>query len=399
VNDSLKGGELHHFLKQVKPAWVTFAGISGVNTLGEQVDFNDGSALWVTQMNCDVVIVGVPEVRNSIDNSTSDGAPALIRKWLYGMRNVSSPLRIADAGDVCGNTLNDRYEALFEVIKAFSQTGARVLVLGGSQDLSVPVVRALKKVKPEVEMALVDVTIDVDVTNTDFSSGAYLNRLLDGGDCSVEELTVMGCQYYYYGQDQEKFLKDRHLSLLRLKEMRSPNIDQTEVVLRDASFLSFDFRAIEQQQGWLPGAVSPNGINPVDACQIMWYAGSSDLMQVVGLFEVPASQVDFSQAGPLSAQMIWHFLEGMGARCGDYPLKSLEEYKYIVVPMDEYSENLHFFHNQANNRWWFEVPFNDSSKVVSCHQKDYENALNKELPPKWWRYFLKSKKNIELTKK
>ncbi len=391
--------ELHHFLEPVKSSWVRYSGISEGEMLGAQVSFNNGNPRWLENTHCDVVIVGVPEARNSPDNPTAAVAPALVRHWLYGMRKTTSELRIGDAGDVRGITLNDRYTALQQVVKILTCKGIKVVLVGGSQDLSLPVVKALKECNHATgPITLVDAGIDLDVTNSDFSSRAFLNRLVDTEPGIVEELTIMCCQYYFYSPAQEKFLRERYFSLLRLNEVRSPNINYAEVVLRDSSFLSFDFGAIENQRHNLQGALSPNGLSAADGCQIMWYAGAADVMQVAGLFEVPAADDQISAIGPLSAQLIWHFLEGMGARCGDYPLKSLEAYKYVVVPVAGMDETLHFYHNQMNNRWWLQVPFHGKTKVVPCHEEDYKTALKNELPPKWWRYFLRSKRDTEPVK-
>ncbi len=384
--------ELHHFLEPVKTSWALYSGIRSGEMLGDQVDFNNGNPRWFENLHCDVMLVGVPEARNSPDNPTTAAAPELLRHWLYGMRKTTSGLRIGDAGDVRGKTLNDRYAALQQVVKILIHKEIKVVLVGGSQDLSVPVVKALKECSHAGAIAIVDAGIDLDVTHTDFSSRAFLNHLVGADHSIVDELSIMGCQYYFCSPAQEKFLKERYFSMLRLRELRSPNIDYAEVVLRDSSFLSFDFGALENQPHSLPGALSPNGLSAADACRIMWYAGAADLMKVAGLFEVPVVSDHTSANGPLSAQLIWHFLEGMGARCGDYPFKPLEVYKYLVVPVAELDETLHFYHNQMNNRWWLEVPFYEKTKVVPCHEDDYKTALKNELPQKWWRYFLRSKK-------
>jgi hypothetical protein len=142
----------------------------------------------------------------------------------------------------------------------------------------------------------------------------------------------------------------------------------------------------------------PNGFSNEEACRIFWYAGASDLIMLAALFNVQPFEQNENSV-PLAAQMLWHFLEGQSTRCGDYPVRSVEGYELKIVYLQQYEENLKFYHNSENDRWWITVTDNSGEKIVPCHRDDYDLALRKEIPDVWWHHFFKTKANKELTKR
>lgn len=380
---------INNYIEPVKPTWVSYPGISTEESVGAQIVWFDGTAEWFRDEDYDIAIIGVPEVRNS-QRSVSDKAPDLIRKWLYGMRAVSSGEKIADFGNVKGNSLNDRYFAVNEIVTFLEQRGVAVLVLGGSQDLTVPVCGFFHKKEKRLNLAVVDAFIDFHPRNEDFSDSAFLNKLVaDFGTKNIEDLNILGCQTYYCSDEQERFLTNNHFRLIRLKDLRDEKISSVEVLLRQAEVMSFDFSAIKGQPVLPEQNLMPNGFSEQEACRIFWYAGASDGLKVAGIFNFPLSYKDGSNQGPLAAQMCWHFLEGRGARSGDYPVRSYQDYELKVVYIDEFDATLKFYHNPENNRWWLMVPSEGGERVVSCEETDYQTAMDKELPALWWHFFIK----------
>jgi hypothetical protein len=388
--------EIVHYLEPLKKKWVACPGISTEASLGGLTMFFDGASAWFDNNEFDVGIIGIPEVRNSTRPLLPE-VPALVRNWLYGMRRVSSGLRIADLGDIKGNGLKDRYYALSEVISYLHRKGVTVFLIGGSQDLTLPASRFLNQQNEEGNIVIVDAFLDVDPKCLDFSSSAFIHKLTEETGNKIGDLSVLGTQLYYCSKEQEDFMDKFHFPIVRLRDLRAERIDYFEVFIRNASLLSFDFGALKGQPSLPSRAKMPNGFSEEEACRMLWYAGASDMLKVVGLFDIA-----IDQAGEMStvtaAQMIWHFLEGCGAREGDYPLKPIEEYELKAVYLEEYDETLKFYHNPVNNRWWITVPDTKGYKIVPCHADDYKSALNKELPQIWWRYFIRMAGNNEINK-
>ncbi len=386
--------EVYHYLEPSKPDWISYSGFSKGESLGENTIWFDGSVEWFGNNKFDTAIVGVPEIRNS-QRIVSEQAPEQIRKWLYGMRNQSSDQVVADLGNIRGSSLNDRYLALREVLDFLENRGVIVLILGGSQDLTVPACGFIEKAKRKLTLAVVDAFIDFDSAGEDFSDSSFLNKLItDFGKENIEDLNILGYQTYYCSGEQEYFMSENHFRLDRLKDLRGVNIESVDVLLRQMEVLSFDFSAIKGQPVLPGGQRMPNGFSNEEACRIFWYAGASDVLKVAGIFNMPGPISGTDSSAPLAAQMCWHFLEGRGARCGDYPARSVEDYELKAVYLDEYDQTLRFYFNPENERWWVLVPAGfDNEKVVPCSKKDYQAATEQELPSTWWHYFIKYRKD------
>lgn len=381
--------DIVHYLEPYKPIRKSIPGISHEESLAAQVSFFGGGEEWFRNASFQVVIVGVPESRNGADNRECDAAPNQVRKWLYAHRGDNMDITIGDAGNLLGKSINDRYHALFEVITFFQNRKSVVVVLGGSQDLSMPVFKALKSISNGVNLVTADAMLDVDTSNEDFSSRSWLSHLIAESAASLSNLSVLGIQNYYVAASQERFVTNRFFEILRLGQIRGSDVDKTEVPLRDAHFFSFDFRVIKEQPQIMEEINSPHGLEPNEACRICRYAGMGEQLNVFGLFEVPLSKSESKNNDLLAAQLVWHFIEGLTGRFGDYPNRSIDEYKYFVVPLDGEEPGLEFYHNQDNGRWWMRVPSDRGSVVMACSRDDYRKALKKEYPDRWWRSFMR----------
>lgn len=385
--------EISNYIEPVKMNRVSYQGIADEETLGNHILFFDGTSQWFLDKKFDVAILGVPETRNC-QRAVSAEAPGIIRRWLYGMRKISSGEVIADLGNVKGNSLNDRYIALNEVAEFLVQQGVVVLVLGGSQDLTEPLCGGYLKTVRKFSLTVVDSFIDLLPGNDDFSERTFLNKLIaDYGSENIEDLSLLGCQNYYCSSEQEQLLDDHYFRLARLKDLRDGNIETVEVFLRQSDILSFDFSAIKGMPVLPEGNNMPNGFSELEACRILWYAGASDVLKIVGLFNLPAGNYEGGEYGPLAAQMCWHFLEGRGARCGDFPARSFQGYELKAVYLEEFDASLKFYHNPANGRWWLMVPYDDNERLIPCAENDYKDAVAEELPALWWHFFMKNSKN------
>ena len=384
--------ELHYYLEPSLKNWHKRPGFSDNEALGDMVDFFDGAEDWFDKHEFDIAIIGVPNVKGA-SKDTFETVPGEIRYWLYGLRRITGPLRIADLGNVRGQTLNDRYQAMEEVVEYLNANNVWIVVIGGSQDFTVPLSRGLKKSSDIFDIAIADALVDVDPGEKDFSADTFIHKLGEESNGKLDKVTVLGAQHYFLAPGQEDYMARQHYPVFRLRELKGDQIGRTEPVLRDASLFSFDFCAIEAPTD-LGFGMNPFGFSGAEACRMFWYAGASERMQAIGLFNVSVSAEEGFRTS-LGALLIWHALEGTSARCGDYPRRSIEDYQYKVVYIDDYDQNLRFFHNPENNRWWLEVPWHHGSKIIACHESDYDNAVMKEIPEIWWLYFFKTVDNQE----
>jgi arginase family enzyme len=362
-------------------------GLQKEETLGDKVVFFDGSDNWFTNVKPKMVLVGVEESRNAFDNKSCDQAPALIRQWLYSMRGFVDGSVICDAGNVRGNKVIDRYNALREVSSFFLQKKAVVIVLGGSQELTRSLVESLSCQQQEMSLVVVDAMVDAGESG-DFSSRNWLSAALLNGTAAKINLTVAGLQNFLVSNKESDFLENNNAEVFGLGKIRRELMQNIEVPFRDADLTSIDFRVLENQP-LVEGVLSPQGLDNYDACAMCRYAGLSDRLKVFGLFETPFSQNQKDSTGWLAAQMIWHFIEGVNNRFYDYPVASTDNYRSYMVAINGLNEPLKFYQNPINDRWWLVVGDNDGvEKLVACMPEDYKSALQNELPDKWWHYYV-----------
>jgi arginase family enzyme len=381
--------EIIHYLEPANTSWNSIPGISTEESLGGMVSFYQGNENWFRECKFGLVVIGVPEDRNGFDNRFCAESPNTIRKFLYGLRGMGGEAIIGDAGNVRGNSINDRYQALKEITAWFLEKDITLIVLGGTQDITIPLYNAYSKIYGKSNLVIGDAMVDLDINNQDFSSRTWINKVVEEG--LVNDLTILGAQNYLISSAQEVYLQARYFDLLRLGEMRGGGIKKTEMPLRDSNLVSIDFRMIAGQCQVNDDVHSPHGIEHHEACQISRYAGLSDRLRIFGLFEVSASGPSAISNAALASQMVWHFMDGFLSRYKDFPIRSLDEYKYYVVHLEEFGEGLKFYQNPVNGRWWMEVPSYQENIVVSCDYDDYRKALRNEIPEKWWRFFLKCK--------
>jgi hypothetical protein len=362
-------------------------GLQKEETLGDEVAFYDGSADWFTNVAPGMVLVGVEESRNAFDNKSCDKAPAVIRQWLYSMRGFIDGSVICDAGNVRGNKVVDRYNALREVSSFFLQKKAVVIVLGGSQELTRSLVEALSLEQQELSLMVVDAMVDAGESG-DFSSRSWLSQELFSSTASQINLTVAGLQNFLVSNKETDFLAVQNAEVLGLGQIRRELMQNIEVPFRDADITSIDFRVLANQP-LIEGVLSPQGIDNYDACAMCRYAGLSDRLKIFGLFETPFSPRRKDGNGWLAAQMIWHFMEGVNNRFYDYPVASTDSYRSYMVAVNGINEPLKFYQNPVNDRWWVVVGDNNGKeKLVACAPSDYQRALQNELPDKWWHYYV-----------
>jgi len=105
--------------------------------------------------SADFVIVGCGEMRGAGIHLTKTTAPDAIRAEYYKLFHWHTQVSVADIGNVkCGATLEDTYAALRSVITELMDLKKRVVILGGTHDITTAQYRAYGS-KTESSMWLV----------------------------------------------------------------------------------------------------------------------------------------------------------------------------------------------------------------------------------------------------
>jgi len=339
-----------------------------------------------------VAIAGVPEDRNAKIRGSS-AAPDLIRNKLYNLYHVNPALKIIDLGNlISGNSVQDTYYAICDLILELKDKGIITIILGGSQDLTYGIYLAYEKLNALFNFVTVDSRLDLGIIQDEIKPESYLIPILSRKKELIFNYTNLGHQKYLVDQEDIDFLQQQFNETLRLGEIHS-NVAITEPVLRDSAFVSFDFNAI--RQGDSPGCThpSPNGLYGEEACQISKYSGLGTSLMVFGLFNIlPAADIH-EQTSHLAAQMIWYFIEGVSQRKYEEPSGKSTLFKKFIVSFTGKDREVVFYKSLESERWWFEVPIISNTRqkkiLISCSHEDYLSACNQEIPDRWLKAFRK----------
>ena len=339
--------------------------------------------------NFAVAIIGVGSDTNALTNKGSAAAPDAVRRQLYSLRGNLN-LQLADLGNLKkGKGLNDTFFALKDTVAELTEKRIVPIVIGGSQDLTLPMFNGLKERGGQINLTVVDSRIDLGDGGTDFNSHSFLQPIID--DAQLDQFEPLCYQSYFVPDDCLAWLKKRQGDFgVRLGIARSklPNL---EPYLRDTDLLSVDMSAVRQADAPAHALATPNGLFAEEAAQLMLYAGYADRVKALGLFELNPQFDNNEESAATAAQMIWHFLEGASKRAGDFPVRPIEGYaKYVVQQRGEKNIEFVFYNNPANDRWWLEVPIaNEQKRIVACTFDDYNFTKAGGLPERWMRFYLK----------
>ena len=325
-----------------------------------------------------VAIIGIDETRNAYPMPYAAKADN-VRYWLYQLAAFSN-FKIADFGNlILGNNVADTYSAVSYLTESLVKSGIIPIYIGGSHDLTRPIVEGLWKARGKIEIGLIDSCFDIiDSANT--TSRSYLLDILRIHTGSVQ-CNLIGNQIYLTSQSQSDLLDEYSVDKYRLGAVRN-DINCLEPVLRDCDFVSFDASAVRQADMPAAHQPSPNGLYTEEACQLANFAGVSDRSKAFGIFELVSRNTPMEMSAHLVAQIIWHYIYGVSQRENDYPACNFDRYKKIFVKLDSLNTDLVFYQNPKNDRFWMELSQKNGAAgvVVSCSKSDYIALVNNEIP-------------------
>ncbi len=353
---------------------------------GKQSHMSKGDSFegCLVEKGYNVALIGV-------NDGGKDCVADAIRHELYQLRGCFSHLKIADLGNIKEGKGKDN--ALFGLqcaIEQLTAKGITCVVMGNNQRLTTALVEGLGKNKKELALTVLDSRLDLGA-NLNAPGKINENNFLFPLSIhpAISYCNVLGYQQYYNSESQFNYMLQKNAiePTQRLGLLRN-NLQKTEPILRDTDVFSIDLNAIRQADAPAATHPSPNGLMGEEACQLMRYAGTSDRMSVIGLFGMECEFDQRNQTAALSAQMLWHLLEGLDNRVGDYPASDINNCKKLIIP-GELEFEFHFYFSAKLNRWWVEVPTKNGKKIMACQPYDYDDAKKGQTPSVWFRHFMK----------
>lgn len=344
----------------------------------------------------DLAILGVKEDRHGIGNNGCALAPDVVRKELYSLFEGNYKLKMIDLGNILqGHTIDDTYFALTAVLVELLERNIVPIILGGSQDLTYAQYKAYEKVGRIINIVAIDPRFDLGHSGEQLDSQSYMSHIILQQPNFLFNYTNIGYQTYFVDQQAISLMKHLYFDTYRIGMVRH-DMEEVEPMVRNADMLSVDISAVRMAEAPGNGNASPNGFYGEEICQVLRYAGLSDKLTSIGIYEVNPRLDRQSQTAQLAGQMIWYFIDGFYGRKDDFPPDKKKDMMKYTVTMKDFKDEVIFYRSTQSDRWWMDVPIRSRHReryerhhLVPCSYQDYQTACQNALPDRWWQTYQK----------
>lgn len=363
--------------------------------IGGQISAWDGQSPPISDKT-KIALFGVLEDRRAIDNDGCAKGPDAIRKQLFSLYREGLKDKIADLGNVeRGESPEDTHYAVTRITGSLLRAGIIPVILGGSHDLTYASYAGFEDIESNVNLAIIDNRFDIAEFRDPVDARNFLGKIILHEPNFLFNYSHIGQQAYLSDPEFMELMDKLHFDNYRLGMIKGQLIE-IEPSIRNADYLSIDMAALRAADSPGCGNAGPNGIYGEDICQMCFYAGMSDKLSCLGIYEYNPKFDLQERSAELVAEMIWCFLDGFLHRKNDFPFTDKSNYVKYTVSVTSADSEIIFYKSLLSDRWWMEVPYpsNKSNRfhrqvVVPCSYSDYQLASKDELPDKWWQTYQK----------
>ncbi|MCB0516407.1 MAG: formimidoylglutamase [Chitinophagales bacterium] len=358
---------------------------------GSQIDFNTGQSIDLSAYH--IALIGVEEDRENLVERNCAAAPDTIRRELYKLYNWEKAFKIIDLGNIKnGATVYATAEYLASVLRLLLRAKVIPIVLGGTHDLSYGQFMAYEAFNQSVNMSIVDEKIDMLIRENEINSQSFIYNILSHQPYLIDNLLQIGYQHYHTDPLLIRTFEKLQHQCYRLAYFRE-DFRRFEPLMRQSDLLAFDFSALKAADAPGQKNTSPNGLTAEEACRLMRYAGISDRLSSLGLYEYFPRHDNRYQTAQLAAQMIWHFVEGYYNRLYEYPEIYEGEFLQYTIPDKINKQALVFYKSKISGRWWLKISLGKDaqkySKIIPCLEEDFKMAQKGNIPETWISNYIK----------
>jgi formiminoglutamase len=324
-----------------------------------------------------IVLVGCGEQRGAALLHQSEAANA-VRSEFFNLFYWHHDIKLADVGNVkIGKTTTDTYAALKIVVQELMHAGKTVVVLGGTQDLTLAQYNVFADDKRLMDAVGVDAVIDINI-DSPFRADNFLMELLTTEPNYMRHYNHIGFQSYFVHPRMLETMDKLRFDCYRVGNVKE-HLEDMEPVIRNCHLLTFDIAALAH--AYAPAnAITPNGLNGEEACTLMQYAGMSNNIQTIGIYGYrPEKDVENMTAKQIS-HMLWYLMDGRSRGAREAMVDERESFNEFHTVFAEV-ETI-FLQSKKTGRWWMQMP---DKQFIACSHKDYLLASSNEIPERWLR--------------
>ncbi len=353
--------------------------------LGKNIEIFTSKSGFPDISKIKICLIFVNENRNS-HYKISEFNSNEFRKKFYRLYPGNWNFKIADFGDLpSGKNIEDTYFALSEICCELRQNNTIPVIIGGSQDLTIPLYESFLKFEDLINIVSVDNRFDFSQGENLISSRSYMNDIITKTPSRLNNFTNIGYQTYLIAQEELDLMDKLFFDSFRLGEVLN-DLKITEPVFREADIASFDMKVLNSlTDGTLLNGM-PNGLDSRAICTMSRYAGISDKLSIIGFFDLPNNSFFLK----LFSEVIWYFIEGFYCRFDEYPVVIGDDFKKYNVSTSD--REIIFYKSFKSGRWWMEIDNKNyidnktkTSTLLSCTHQDYLDACNDILSDRWWK--------------
>lgn len=243
-----------------------------------------------------VALVGCPQdegVRRNKGRAGAAQGPAEIRRafYRYPVSAAHERLRLVDLGDVpAGPALEATHDALRAVVRHCLGRVARVVVLGGGNDISYPDCSALALEQPDLLAFNIDRHLDVRADALR-NSGTPYRQLLEEGYLKPGRFHEVGINSFANSQAYLQYAESRGVGVHQLAELRERGVGAAVQALVAASparalFFGFDLDVVHAAEAPGVSDPSPMGLTAQEVCEIADVAARDPRTRIIEISEL-----------------------------------------------------------------------------------------------------------------
>ncbi len=342
--------------------------------IGGMIQAHTIDSFPVIQADTGIIIIGVPEGRCAIDNDEgTTPAPNAIRQALYTLFPGNWHLSMVDLGDLkLGPSVKDTYDNLGKVL-SFLPVDSAVIVLGGSQDLTLGLIKYYDLNNKVYNLNVIDAFIDGSLTDYTIDNYNFLSEILRNNETRLQNISILGIQSYYNHPEKYKDFEQLYVDIYNLGDLKA-DINEAEPELRNAHIVSLDVKSLRFANMPAQKTGMPNGFDGIEICKLARMSGMGPLNKIFGVFEYNPLLDNRLTGAHMIAQVLWYYIEGKNKRQKDYP--EIPESDLIKFHVENDMLKLIFYKNPFSGRWWVEIPqLTGENSLIPCSENDYNSAV------------------------